>query len=115
MAGEAPSAMGEGGGGTLGGGGGAGNVLPRSKYAPRIVPLNGPAVLLVDLGSDPVGMLDELELLPAPRPLLLVAGPQEDSRLILRAMRLGAREFFSPHPAEDALRSAVERKRGASA
>jgi pilus assembly protein CpaE len=66
-------------------------------------------VLFVDLGEDPETVLDELEQLPAPRPVLVVAGPQEDSRIILRAMRLGAREFLTPEPTSDVLSAAVER------
>jgi pilus assembly protein CpaE len=68
-----------------------------------------PEVVFADLGLDPDGVLDLLEEIPAPRPLLLVAGPQEDSSLILRAMRLGAKEFFPPEPDEAALRAAIER------
>jgi pilus assembly protein CpaE len=68
-----------------------------------------PEGVFADLGLDPDGVLDLLDELPAPRPLLLVAGPQEDSALILRAMRLGAKEFFPPEPEERAVRAAVER------
>jgi pilus assembly protein CpaE len=68
-----------------------------------------PDVLFVDLGDAPGAVLDEVERIPAPRPLLIVAGPQEDSRIILRAMRLGAREFLAAQPVGDALRLAMER------
>jgi pilus assembly protein CpaE len=68
-----------------------------------------PDALFVDLGDNPNAALDQLEKLAAPRPLLMVAGPQEDSGLILRAMRLGAREFFPPEPSEADLNAAVQR------
>jgi pilus assembly protein CpaE len=68
-----------------------------------------PDAIFADLGLDAEGVLDALEGIPAPRPLLLVAGPQQDSTLILRAMRLGAKEFFSPDPTGVELAAAVER------
>ncbi len=68
-----------------------------------------PEGVFADLGLDPDGVLDLLDELPAPRPVLLVAGPQEDSSLILRAMRLGAKEYFPPELEEGALRAAVDR------
>jgi pilus assembly protein CpaE len=68
-----------------------------------------PSVLFVDLGEEPEEVLDALEQLPAPRPLLVVSGPEDDSQVILRAMRLGAREFLAPEPAVYHLGAAVER------
>ncbi len=54
-----------------------------------------PEALLVDLGRDAASVLALVERIPAPRPLLVVQGP-DDKEVILRAMRLGAREYFSP-------------------
>jgi pilus assembly protein CpaE len=69
-----------------------------------------PDGLLVDLGRDAEAAFEALEGLPSPRPLLLVSGPEEDGRAILRALRLGAREYLTPSPDEEAvLRAAVER------
>ncbi len=68
-----------------------------------------PDAIFADLGLDPEGVLDALEQLPAPRPMLLVAGPQQDSTLILRAMRLGAKEYFPADPGEQELRAAIDR------
>jgi pilus assembly protein CpaE len=68
-----------------------------------------PDVLFADLGIVPHDVLDLLDRLPAPRPILLVSGPQDDSQLILRAMKQGAKEFFSQDPDHDAIREAVER------
>jgi pilus assembly protein CpaE len=65
--------------------------------------------LFVDLMPNPEAMLTALERLPQPLPLLLVSGPQEDSQLLLRAMRLGVKEFFGPGPSEYDVRASVER------
>ena len=51
-----------------------------------------PSALLVDLSPDPNHILDEIESLSNIPPLLYMAGPQHESAVILRAMRLGARE-----------------------
>jgi pilus assembly protein CpaE len=68
-----------------------------------------PDAVFTDLGLDPEGMLDLIDELSAPRPLLFVCGPQEESTHILRAMRLGAREYFPPQPEEGAVRQAMDR------
>ena len=49
--------------------------------------------LFVELGSDPDTFFEALEQIPRPLPLLIMSGPP-DSELLLRAMRLGAKEFF---------------------
>ena len=68
-----------------------------------------PEAILVDLGRDPHGVLELIERIPAPRPLLVVYGP-DDKDVILRAMRLGAREYVSPgSEAKDELLLALER------
>jgi pilus assembly protein CpaE len=54
-----------------------------------------PDAILVALEKDPRVTFAALEKLPAPRPLLLFYGP-DDSRLILQAMRCGAREYVTP-------------------
>ncbi|MEN8185047.1 MAG: cellulose synthase operon protein YhjQ/BcsQ [Myxococcota bacterium] len=68
-----------------------------------------PDGVLADLGSDPEYLLDVLGRIPAPRPVLLVVGRTSESELILRAMRLGAKEFFPRAPSQEELRDAVER------
>jgi pilus assembly protein CpaE len=65
--------------------------------------------LFACLGSDPDRVLGIVEALPAPRPLLLTAGPQDQSQLILRAMRVGAKEFFSSDFEEEAVAEALGR------
>jgi len=60
-----------------------------------------PSALLVDLSPDPNHILEEIESLPNIPPLLYMAGPQHESAVILRAMRLGAREFFSDTPSPE--------------
>lgn len=68
-----------------------------------------PEAILVDLGSEPMAVLDQVERLPAPRPVLLVLGPDE-KHVMLRAMRLGAREYVSPDAeGKDQLVHAIER------
>lgn len=54
-----------------------------------------PDCLLVDLRSGAQAALDAVARLPAPRPVLLVIGP-DDVDLMRWSMRLGAREYFSP-------------------
>ena len=68
-----------------------------------------PDALFADLGLCPHDTLDLLDRLPAPRPTLVVCGPQEDSQVILRAMKQGAREFFPPGPGREAVRELVDR------
>lgn len=68
-----------------------------------------PDALLADLGCDPEYLLDLLGRIPAPRPILLVVGRTDESALILRAMRLGAKEFFPRAPSAEELHAAVER------
>lgn len=92
--------------------------LSRARVAARVHELDrvppavrrlGPDALVLDLGSDPEAVLDVVEALPQPRPPLLVIGPQDDSRLLLRAMRLGAREYLPELPSESELGQVVER------
>jgi pilus assembly protein CpaE len=68
-----------------------------------------PDALFADLGLCPHDTLDLLDRLPAPRPMLAVCGPQDDSQVILRAMKQGAREFFPPAPSREAVRELVDR------
>jgi pilus assembly protein CpaE len=67
-----------------------------------------PDLVIADLGTDPEGVLDLLDKLPTPRPRLIAVGPNE-STTILRAMRMGVRDYFDSHPTEEELRSAVRR------
>jgi pilus assembly protein CpaE len=65
--------------------------------------------LLIDLGPAPHLVLDMLESLESCEPAVFVSGPQDDSQLILRALKLGAREFFPPAPDALEIEAAVER------
>ncbi|MEM7411134.1 MAG: cellulose synthase operon protein YhjQ/BcsQ [Myxococcota bacterium] len=67
-----------------------------------------PDLVLADLGSMPDAVLDLLDKLPTPRPRLIVTGPQDRSGPILRAMRMGVREYIDSPPNEGELRRAVE-------
>ena len=68
-----------------------------------------PDLVVSDLGIDPEGVLELLSKLPAPRPALLVVGPQDHPGAILRSMRMGVREYFDTRPSEAELRYAIER------
>ena len=69
-----------------------------------------PDVVVADLGEDePEAVLERLDKLPQPRPRLVVIGPGERSEVILRAMRMGVREYFDSEPSEADLRQALER------
>jgi pilus assembly protein CpaE len=69
---------------------------------------NRPDLVVADLGHHPDGVLDLLDKLPSPRPRLLVIGPNLGEP-ILRAMRMGVREYFDRLPSEEDLRRAIQR------
>ena len=66
-----------------------------------------PEGLFVDLGHAPHLTLDLLESLPTRLPLTLVAGPHNESVLILRAMHLGVKHFFPPALLDAELNSVI--------
>jgi pilus assembly protein CpaE len=68
-----------------------------------------PDLVIADLGEDAERVLDMLDKLPTPRPRLIVIGPKDQSGTILRAMRMGVRDYLDAEPSEDDLRSAVLR------
>lgn len=68
-----------------------------------------PDLVIADLGDDAERVLDMLDKLPTPRPRLIVIGPKDQSGTILRAMRMGVRDYLDADPSEDDLRSAVLR------
>ncbi len=68
-----------------------------------------PDALLGAFCGNPNGMLEAMEQLPAPRPLLVICGPQEDTLLLIRAIRLGVKEFLPPDPDEAQVHAIVER------
>ena len=67
-----------------------------------------PDLVLADLGPLPDAVLDLLDKLPTPRPRLIVTGPQDRSGPILRAMRMGVREYIDSPPNEGELRRAID-------
>jgi pilus assembly protein CpaE len=71
--------------------------------------LHRPEVLFFDLGHAPDVVLDIMESIPAPRPQLMVSGPENQSEVILRALKQGAREFLPPDLDAQQLAAAVER------
>lgn len=67
-----------------------------------------PDVILADLGADPhrtLGSLEQVELGDIP---IFVAGPQNDNALLLRALKLGVKEFFAGAPSVPELDGAIE-------
>ena len=70
---------------------------------------HAPGVVFAHLGSEPREVLEALAKLPSPQPILVVAGPQDDSRLILRALKLGACEYFSLSPDSVDVDAAIDR------
>jgi pilus assembly protein CpaE len=85
------------------------SIVSDPEELPAALAASRPDGLLADLGSDPEYVLELLSRVPAPRPSLLVVGRTEEGALILRAMRLGAREFFPRAPSTAELRGAIER------
>jgi pilus assembly protein CpaE len=76
---------------------------------PAAVHQHKPDAILVDLGHAPHAVLDILERIAAPRPQIVACGPQDQSDVILRALKQGAREFLSAAPGADEIRTAVDR------
>jgi pilus assembly protein CpaE len=68
-----------------------------------------PAALVADVATGGGGVFAAFEALPEPRPPLLVCGPPDDAALVLRALRLGAREFVPQDADAAAFRAALER------
>jgi Flp pilus assembly CpaE family ATPase len=68
-----------------------------------------PDLVFVDLAPAPDPLLDAIAALSPPRPPLLVAGPRDDARIVLRALELGAKHFFPPEPAAEELHRALAR------
>lgn len=65
--------------------------------------------VFVRLAENAEDVLGALEQLPAPRPMILMSGPQDEPNVLLRAMRLGVKEFLPPEPSESDIRSSIER------
>jgi pilus assembly protein CpaE len=66
--------------------------------------------LLLDLRHAEIErVLELLESLPTPRPLLLIRGPADDPQLLLRAVRLGVREYFDSTPSPEEFRTRLLR------
>jgi pilus assembly protein CpaE len=68
--------------------------------------------LIVDLLPGPDYVLDEIENISTLPSALFMVGPQDQSDVILRAMRLGAREFFTDPPSAEALEKAFRASLG---
>lgn len=75
----------------------------------KVLEESRPDVLFADLGRAPHVLLDALERLGMRGQALFVAGPQEDSSLLLRALKLGAKEYFPPLPEAQELVAALDK------
>ncbi len=82
-------------------------VTHRDRLAETIA-ARRPTLVLADLAPAPDALLDLLGTVES-RPPLLVCGPSEDARLILRALELGAKHFFAGEPATEDLHRTLER------
>jgi pilus assembly protein CpaE len=93
----------------------ASHVLPLHQAADRLTH-TVPGLLVVVLGPDPERALDALQGLATLVPgRILVVGPAGDSRLVLRALRLGAADYVDESELEAELRSALGRLRAGAA
>jgi len=68
-----------------------------------------PTRLLVDLGYAPHEVLDLLAEQDLPHGGFVVCGSKEDSEIILRALKQGAREFLTPSPTATEVTELVEK------
>ncbi|MBW2424140.1 MAG: AAA family ATPase [Deltaproteobacteria bacterium] len=75
----------------------------------KVLERERPAALLVDLGHAPHVTLDRIAELTKPSGGFVVCGPRDDSEVILRAFKQGAREFLSSSPDEAEVAEVVEK------
>lgn len=90
-------------------------VIGEASELSRVVAEHTPEALLADLGARPAEVLEALQKLPNPRPAMILSGPQTDHRILLAAMRLGAREFLPSDFDPRALDTVVEGLAGENA
>jgi Flp pilus assembly CpaE family ATPase len=81
-------------------------VVTRPERLAASIAERRPDLLFADLGREPERVLEMLAALD-PRPPLLVAGPSDDAKSILRALELGARHFFPAEPGSEQLHRAL--------
>jgi pilus assembly protein CpaE len=65
--------------------------------------------VFADLSEQAQALLDAFEALPAPRPHWIACGPTADGALLLRALRLGARDFLPADVLRPDLAAALEK------
>jgi pilus assembly protein CpaE len=70
-----------------------------------------PTALFLELGEKSDVVLDAYESCPEPRPALILRGEQGDTDLLLRAMRLGAKEFFGTDMTTEDLNTCIDKLR----
>ncbi len=77
--------------------------------------ITSPTAIFVELGEKSDVVLDAYESCPEPRPALILRGEQNDTSLLLRAMRIGAKEFFGTDMTTDELSACIDKLRPQSA
>jgi pilus assembly protein CpaE len=71
--------------------------------------ITSPTAIFLELGEKSDVVLAAYESCPEPRPALILRGKQDDTALLLRAMRAGAKEFFGENMTTDELHDCVDR------
>jgi Flp pilus assembly CpaE family ATPase len=86
-------------------------VVTRRERLAGAIAARRPSLVFADLGPDPQALIDVLAEIESPPPLL-VSGPSNDAALILRALDLGAKHYFSESPDTEELHRVLERIAG---
>lgn len=68
-----------------------------------------PDAVFADLGLAPHSVIDLIDAIPAPRPQLVVCGPEDHPDVILRAMKQGVKEYLAPELDAEAIEQALGR------
>ncbi|MFP8879201.1 MAG: cellulose synthase operon protein YhjQ/BcsQ [Myxococcota bacterium] len=82
--------------------------VERSSELEDVVWRVGPDLLLAALDEEPEAVLAAVESLGDRRPMVLICGPQDESDLILRSMRIGVRDYLPLPVPRDELTAVVQ-------
>ncbi|MGE4607326.1 MAG: cellulose synthase operon protein YhjQ/BcsQ [Myxococcota bacterium] len=82
--------------------------VERSSDLEDVVWRVGPDLLLAALDEEPEAVLAAVESLGDRRPVVLMCGPQDESDLILRSMRIGVRDYLPLPVPRDELTAVVQ-------
>jgi len=84
-------------------------VVTHPEDLAEVVRGDRPDALFADLSHFPHEVIEAIDTIPAPRPLLMVSGPQDNPDVILRAMKQGAKEYLAPNPDANAIEQGIAR------